>query len=447
MPAPLDRSTKDQIAKLKRFARVFESLKDQPGDIRASAADVLLGHIDRHPEALAIACDVTPDKVAPAFQRLRKEIAAEWSESCDMPRGAWMSFRLAGAVVGQLGKAAARQREAQTAAAQATADQLTWREGDWPGLLAIAAKARAAKATVLQLGNADTGLCVPVGQLLAASKSFPADTVVSMGGDWPQLRLSCRDGKCNVRLRCAPTPDRFTVAVLPWKAPAVASAPAPAPALPPGIPAGAVPISALAVVAAPAAAPATVVAPAPKPQRARKAGGAKGKPAAAPAPALPADVAHGAPKAVYTVGAEAFSAEDLGTVANACGATVVIDCRRRGTRARARARDIGHLPGLRVDAPDYMPDLIRHLATQCVGETVLLVWWHDAPGDCDRHHVFAPALRRAIGLDVTHVYRDPEIDAAELEFVTAPELQRAIDDDNDYSCETLRALAIPAVAS
>jgi uncharacterized protein (DUF488 family) len=60
------------------------------------------------------------------------------------------------------------------------------------------------------------------------------------------------------------------------------------------------------------------------------------------------------------------------------------------------------------------------------GQRTLLLCVEAAPGDCHRHHMIAKQLLP--DHDVRHIIDD--------EVIRASELQRAIDDDDDYECES-----------
>ena len=59
---------------------------------------------------------------------------------------------------------------------------------------------------------------------------------------------------------------------------------------------------------------------------------------------------------------------------------------------------------------------------------LMLLCMEHSPGDCHRHHTIAVALAKE-GVVVRHIYEDEVIDA--------PELQRAIDEDDEYEYEAL----------
>jgi hypothetical protein len=70
---------------------------------------------------------------------------------------------------------------------------------------------------------------------------------------------------------------------------------------------------------------------------------------------------------------------------------------------------------------------LRRLADLSKTGTLTLLCKEEAPGDCHRHYRIALPLLQTYGIQCIHVYQD--------HLVTAAELQRSIDDDDDYTCE------------
>ena len=56
---------------------------------------------------------------------------------------------------------------------------------------------------------------------------------------------------------------------------------------------------------------------------------------------------------------------------------------------------------------------------------LLLMCKEECPGECHRHHLIAMPLWRDYGINVHHIYQD--------QLIAAHELQRSIDDDDDYT--------------
>lgn len=84
--------------------------------------------------------------------------------------------------------------------------------------------------------------------------------------------------------------------------------------------------------------------------------------------------------------------------------------------------------GVRPEGLDWLVE--RSAAAALAGRAVAIMCAEEAPGECHRHHQIAlPLLER--GVVVRHVYRGEVIDADEL--------QRAIDEGDDYVCEELSA--------
>lgn len=84
----------------------------------------------------------------------------------------------------------------------------------------------------------------------------------------------------------------------------------------------------------------------------------------------------------------------------------------------------GMAPGVTSEGVNYLQKV--NSAAE-VGH-ILLLCLEEAPGECHRHHDIAPRLLKR-GIDVHHIFQD--------HIVKASELQRSIDDDDDYESEDL----------
>lgn len=130
---------------------------------------------------------------------------------------------------------------------------------------------------------------------------------------------------------------------------------------------------------------------------------------------------------IYTIGYSRLTHEDLAEIVRGLD-TILIDCRfkpvsRRpgfgggqlaaalGSRYQAHGHHLGGYGHISADGIEFLRSHLGNLLLLCKEE---------APGDCHRHSdICAPYFPDAI-----HIFRD--------EMFTARELQRAIDDDDDY---------------
>lgn len=105
--------------------------------------------------------------------------------------------------------------------------------------------------------------------------------------------------------------------------------------------------------------------------------------------------------------------------------------------AATRVRDLPPAPERALENLARLHDAGELLAHAHRAPHVLLVCHCAAPGDCHRHWTIARPLA-ARGVDVHHVYFEPDAGGPSQWVVyTARELQRAIDEDDEYACTDL----------
>ena len=150
---------------------------------------------------------------------------------------------------------------------------------------------------------------------------------------------------------------------------------------------------------------------------------------------------------IYTVGYQRLSQRSLVELCDVLAIQCVIDVRstpasrRSGFSRGALAASLGsryewkgdYLGG-RGKGPS--PAGLDALARE--PRRVLLLCLEESPGDCHRHRAIAVTLE-ARGVPVWHVYRD--------ELIRASELQRSIDDGDDYDCSPLPGQPLDASAA
>lgn len=149
--------------------------------------------------------------------------------------------------------------------------------------------------------------------------------------------------------------------------------------------------------------------------------------------------------AIYTIGYQRLTPRALERIADALGIELVIDVRSVPS-SRKPGFSRGALSALLGDRYEWRGDTLGgRPGPTAAGLTalareprrVLLLCLEEAPGDCHRHRTIAvPLAKRRIA--VTHIFRD--------ELIAASELQRAIDDGDEYGCELLPAAALATPA-
>lgn len=135
---------------------------------------------------------------------------------------------------------------------------------------------------------------------------------------------------------------------------------------------------------------------------------------------------------IYSIGYQKLELDDLKDIAEQFDAVVVDvrsvpSSRKKGFSRKALEDALGpfyvfkgdHLGGR---APGVIIEGLNWLKT--FSHNTMLLCMEEAPGECHRHHDIATRLLPSI--DVTHIYQN--------ELIKASELQRALDEDNDYSC-------------
>ena len=141
---------------------------------------------------------------------------------------------------------------------------------------------------------------------------------------------------------------------------------------------------------------------------------------------------------IYSIGYAALTPERLDAIASHFQA-VVVDVRsiptsrHRGFGGRQLAALLG--PGRYVwkgdvlggRPPGVLPEGLAFLRALEPDQNVLLLCMEEAPGDCHRHRAIALALLPEI--DVVHICQDELVDASEL--------QRAIEEDDEYDADLL----------
>ena len=139
---------------------------------------------------------------------------------------------------------------------------------------------------------------------------------------------------------------------------------------------------------------------------------------------------------VFSVGYSALAPADLKALVTGLR-VVLIDVRSRPSarvkRGFARAdleellgRRYEHRPGLGGFGPGPSVEELKELAAD--PRRMLLMCSEQAPFECHRHHAIAMPLAVA-GVTVHHVFLD--------EVVTAVELQRAVDEEDEYAFRDL----------
>jgi uncharacterized protein (DUF488 family) len=143
------------------------------------------------------------------------------------------------------------------------------------------------------------------------------------------------------------------------------------------------------------------------------------------------------PPAIFSVGYHELTPPKLVELVKALDC-VLIDCRsypsgrvKKGFSKSALAAALGERYEWRGDelggkGRKVTREGLDRLAAD--GRRLMLLCAEEAPGECHRHHTIAvPLIGR--GIVVRHIYRD--------EVIAAPELQRAIDQDDEYEYEDL----------
>lgn len=142
---------------------------------------------------------------------------------------------------------------------------------------------------------------------------------------------------------------------------------------------------------------------------------------------------------IYSIGYQKLELDDLKDIAEHFDAIVVDvrsvpSSRKKGFSRKALDDALGPFYVFKGDqlggrAPGVTPAGIEWLKK--FDQNIMLLCMEEAPGDCHRHHDIATRLLPSI--DVTHIYQN--------ELIQASALQRAIDNDTDYSC---RLFSLPS---
>ncbi len=143
---------------------------------------------------------------------------------------------------------------------------------------------------------------------------------------------------------------------------------------------------------------------------------------------------------IYTVGYAGLSIPELREVLDAFKISLLVDCR---TSPKSRIMGFGKAQLERAFGERYTwagdklggggrttdAGLSWLGSLAAANRPVMLLCKEEAPGNCHRHHTIAVPLSQR-GIPVVHVYNN--------ELITAAELQRSIDEDNDYRFTTWR---------
>jgi energy-coupling factor transporter ATP-binding protein EcfA2 len=140
--------------------------------------------------------------------------------------------------------------------------------------------------------------------------------------------------------------------------------------------------------------------------------------------------------AIYTIGAEGYTVGALRETMKALGCGGLLDCCLRPQRAYRAGLGSAYLewagdrlgPG-RVAQIQREEGIKRLLGLITSGESVMLLYDRELPGECVRHHVLGQTLY-AKGIEVQHVFGD--------ELIPYHELQKCIETDGKYSYKSTR---------
>ena len=145
---------------------------------------------------------------------------------------------------------------------------------------------------------------------------------------------------------------------------------------------------------------------------------------------------------IYTIGYARLTPGRLSTILDLLHVDLLIDARssprtrvagmgmlQLNTRFGSRYQWRGETLGGRIA---IAPKAIAALAEESRSKTLMVMCMEEAPAECHRHHTIARPLG-ALGIPVSHVYRE--------EIVSASELDASIEKDRDYECEDLFAHA------
>jgi len=147
-------------------------------------------------------------------------------------------------------------------------------------------------------------------------------------------------------------------------------------------------------------------------------------------------------KLIYTLGFENLTPKRVRTIVDGLGVTMIIDCRsvptsriptfsmtslqaEYGTRYIWKGEILGgRQTGQKQTGVKWLAEFMRDSK-----QVPLLLCKEESPGACHRHFNIALPLLRRTGINALHI--------CDTEVIQASELQRAIDEDNDYTYEEL----------